>query len=131
MKDISAATANRPSTSTDPAWVLARATIRAAALLGLSGVTLAAITGMSQATVSRVLSGDRPIDPTSTEGQLAGLLVKVYMALDTLVGNDSAHRMAWMTTENRDLGGVPRELIQSVQGLVRTVEYLDGMRAPA
>jgi hypothetical protein len=62
---------------------------------------------------------------------LAALLVRLYRSLDALVGNDDGRRRAWMTTHNDALNGVPRELIQRVQGLVATVAYLDGMRAPA
>ena len=115
---------------TDPALVLAKAAGRATGLLGLSGAALARVIGMSEPTVSRVLRGERAIDPASKEGELAVLLVRVYRSLDALVGNDAAQRIAWMTSFNRDLGGVPRELIQTAQGLVATLSYLDGMRAP-
>ena len=128
MKSSLAAAALLPVT--DPALVLAKAAGRATGLLGLSGAALARVIGMSEPTVSRVLRGERPIDPASKEGELAALLVRVYRSLDALVGNDAAQRIAWMTSFNRDLGGVPRELIQTAQGLVATLSYLDGMRAP-
>ncbi len=128
MKSSSAAFVPLPIT--DPALVLAKAAGRATGLLGLSGAALARVIGMSEPTVSRVLRGERPIDPASKEGELAALLVRVYRSLDALVGNDAAQRIAWMTSFNRDLGGVPRELIQTAQGLVVTLSYLDGMRAP-
>jgi transcriptional regulator with XRE-family HTH domain len=119
-----------PLSVADPALVLAKAAGRATGLLGLSGAALARVIGMSEPTVSRVLRGERPINPASKEGELAALLVRVYRSLDALVGNDAARRLAWMTSFNRDLGGVPRELIQTAQGLVATLSYLDGMRAP-
>ncbi len=128
MKSSSVAFA--PLSVTDPALVLAKAAGRATGLLGLSGAALARVIGMSEPTVSRVLRGERPIDPASKEGELAALLVRVYRSLDALVGNDAAQRIAWMASFNRDLGGVPRELIQTAQGLVVTLSYLDGMRAP-
>ncbi len=128
MKSSSAAFVPLPIT--DPALVLAKAAGRATGLLGLSGAALARVIGMSEPTVSRVLRGERPIDPASKEGELAALLVRVYRSLDALVGNDAAQRIVWMTSFNRDLGGVPRELIQTAQGLVVTLSYLDGMRAP-
>lgn len=126
----SAATALPLRSAADPALVLAKAASRATGLLGLSGAALARVIGMSEPTVSRVLRGERPIDPASKEGELAALLVRVYRSLDALVGNDAAKRIAWMTSFNRDLGGVPRELVQTAQGLVATLSYLDGMRAP-
>ena len=113
-----------------PGMVLAKAAGRACALLGLSGAAFARVIGMSEPTVSRVLRGERPINPASKEGELAALLVRVYRSLDALVGNDAAARIGWMTSFNRELGAVPRDLIASAQGLVATLSYLDGMRAP-
>ena len=115
----------------DPGRVLAKATSRSAALLGLTGAALARTIGLSEPTVSRLLRGERPLQPSSKEGELAALLVRTYRALDALVGNDDRKRAAWMTSHNRALGGVPRDLIQTVEGLVATLAYLDGHRAPA
>jgi len=114
-----------------PELVLAKAATRAASLLGLSGAVLARVIGASEATVSRVVRGERGLDPASKEGELAALLVRLYRSLDALVGNDDARRRAWMSSYNDALNGVPRELVQRAQGLVATVAYLDGMRAPA
>jgi hypothetical protein len=115
----------------DAALVLGKATSRAAALLGLSGALLARVLGASEATVSRVARGERGWDPATKEGELAALLVRLFRSLDALVGNDDARRRAWMSSYNEALNGIPRELIQRAQGLVITVAYLDGMRAPA
>ena len=52
-----------------------------------------------------------------------------YGSLDALVGNDAAQAAAWMGSHNDALNGVPRELIESPQGLVTAVLYLDSMRA--
>jgi plasmid maintenance system antidote protein VapI len=120
-----------PVPSVDPGLVLAKATARAAALLGLSGAALARTIGASEPTVSRVLRGDRPLAPQSKEGELAALLVRVYRSLDALVGNDDGKRVAWMTTHNHALGAKPKDLIESVEGLVAVLSYLDGMRATA
>lgn len=114
----------------DPGQVLAKATARASTLLGLSGAGLARVLGVSPATVSRVLRGESPIHPESKEGELALLLVRVYRSVDSLVGTDDAKRRAWMETHNEALGGQPRKLVERVDGLVATLNYLDGMRAP-
>ncbi len=111
--------------------VLAKATARASVLLGLSGAALARVIGVSEPTVSRVLSGDRPLNPASKEGELATLLVRVFRSLDAMVGNDDRQRLAWMKSPNRALAGVPMQLIEKAEGLVATLAYLDGMRAPA
>jgi hypothetical protein len=119
-----------PAAVDDRSRVLTRATLRAAELLDLNGARLAATLGVSEAGVSRLAAGTRAIDPTSKEGELAALLVRCFRSLDALVGGDDAQRRAWMAAPNRALNGVPRDRIETVQGLVATVAYLDGMRAP-
>lgn len=114
-----------------PGLVLAKATTRAANLLGLSGAALARVIGVSEPTVSRLIRGQRGLDPQSKEGQLSLLLVRVYRSLDALVGTDNEKRRAWMHSHNQALGGKPVELIENPEGLVATLNYLDGMRAPA
>ena len=114
-----------------PGQVLAKATVRAGQLLGLSGAALARTIGLSEPTVSRILKGDKAIDPASKEGELALLLVRVYRSLDALVGTDDQKRQAWMQSHHKALGAVPLQLVQKVEGLVATLHYLDGMRAPA
>lgn len=115
----------------NPALVLGKATGRAAEMLGLSGAALGKVVGLSAPSVSRILHGDKGIDPSSKEGELALLLIRVYRSLDALVGNDKAMLSAWMGAHHHALAGVPRQLILNVEGLVRTLNYLDGMRAPA
>mgnify|MGYP001157903655 CR=1 FL=1 len=115
----------------DPGAVLAKATARASALLGMTGVALARTIGLSEPTVSRILRGEKGIDPASKEGELALLLVRVYRSLDALVGTDDQKRSTWMSTHNQALGGRPLQLVQKAEGLVATLNYLDGMRAPA
>ena len=124
MKPITAS-----STQLDPGEVLAKATIRASALLGLTGSALGKIIGMSEASVSRLAKGERPLQPQTKEGELATLLVRAYRSLDALVGNDEKRRLEWLNSYNQGVNGTPKELIQSAQGLVRVVSYLDGMRA--
>ncbi|MCO5975140.1 antitoxin Xre-like helix-turn-helix domain-containing protein [Ideonella oryzae] len=118
-------------TPPDAAAVLAKATARASALLGLKGVTLARTLGLSEPTVSRLLKGQKGLAPDSKEGELALLLVRVYRSLDALVGTDDQKRLAWMGSYNQALGGEPLQLIQKAEGLVATLNYLDAMRAPA
>ncbi len=114
-----------------PGYVLAKAVGRAAGLLGLSGAAVARIVGLSEPTVSRVLKGERTLDPLSKEGELSLLLVRVYRSLDPLVGMDDQKRIDWMRGYNKALGGIPSKLIERADGLVATLNYLDGMRAPA
>ena len=120
-----------PSSQPSPQAVLGKALFRAAGLLDLNNAALARILGVSEASVSRLASGARNIDPKSKEGELALLLIRVYRSLDALVGSDAGQRKAWLHSPNRALNGTPAELIQSAAGLVAVVGYLDAMRAPA
>lgn len=115
----------------DPGMVLAKATARTSVLLGLSGAALSRIIGVSEPTVSRILKGRLSLDPKSKEGELSLLLVRVYRSLDPLVGTDDQKRKDWMQSHNKALGGVPAQLIERADGLVATLNYLDGMRAPS
>lgn len=119
------------STAPDKFAVLGKATIRASVELGLSNAALARVIGLSEPTISRVAGGDRGIDPASKEGQLALLLVRVFRSLDPLVGSDPQKRRDWLRSHNKALNGKPTTLIESPQGLVTTLAYLDGMRAAA
>lgn len=124
---------SRPHAAPHPAAdaVLTKAVLRAAELLALPSAALARILGISEASVSRLTSGARTIDPKSKEGELALLLVRVYRSLDALVGTDDAQRKAWLQGHNLALGGKPVDLIQRADGLVHVLAYLDAMRAPA
>lgn len=128
---FSHALAATPSSAPHPAGVLGKATWRAAQQLGLTGAALARVIGVSEATVSRIARGERGLPPQSKEGQLAALLVRLFRSLDALVGNDAGRATAWLDSHNHALNGVPRALIESPQGLVTTVMYLDAMRATA
>ena len=119
-----------PVEEVDRSQVLGKATGRAAEGLGLNGRLLALTLGVSEPTVSRILRGERGIDPQSKPGQLSLMLVRVFRSLDALVGSDATHRVAWMGAHNSALNGVPSALILSPEGLARTLAYLDGMRAP-
>jgi plasmid maintenance system antidote protein VapI len=123
--------ASRPVAGPEPGAILTKAVLRATNLLGLSSAALARVLGVSEASVSRLATGARTIDPKSKEGELALILVRVYRSLDALVGTDDAQRKAWMGGYNRALNGRPRELVQRADGLVAVVSYLDAMRAPA
>jgi hypothetical protein len=114
----------------DRSMVLGKAVLRAADVLGLSGKALSQVVGLSEPTISRVNRGERGIEPQSKEGELALLLVRVFRSLSALVGSDDRKYKLWMGSHNKALNGIPAELIKKPDGLVRTLAYLDGMRAP-
>jgi len=109
--------------------VVAKATVRAARLLGLSQAELAEVLGTSAASVSRTWSGQRPIAPESAEGRHALLFLRVFRSLDALVGGDAAKARLWLEARNAHLSGhPPRKLLATTPGLVRVAEHLDALR---
>ncbi|HEY4447601.1 MAG TPA: antitoxin Xre/MbcA/ParS toxin-binding domain-containing protein [Steroidobacteraceae bacterium] len=120
---------SRPRPAADPAATLSKATVRAARFLALAQSDLAPVLGVSAATLSRLANGQRQLEPGSKPWQLAALFVRLFRALDAIVGSDDAAAQAWLRSENSALGGVPLQLIQEPAGLVRAVDYLDAARA--
>jgi hypothetical protein len=108
--------------------VVTRALLRASTLLAVSGQQMARILGVSPASWSRVVGGQRLIDPESKEGELALLFLRLVRSLDALLGGDAPKLRAWLRAPNTHLSGIPLECIGSVEGLVRVDQYLDAMR---
>ncbi|HEY4956019.1 MAG TPA: antitoxin Xre/MbcA/ParS toxin-binding domain-containing protein [Gemmatimonadaceae bacterium] len=116
-----------PPSKPEPAPILAKAAVNAAARLGLRNKQLAEIIGTSEASVSRLRSG-RGLDPERKEGELALLFLRLYRSLDALVGGDDAKARDWLHAANDHIGGTPADRIRTVEGLVDVVQYLDAMR---
>jgi hypothetical protein len=113
----------------DEATVVTKAALRAGGRLGLSNRTLATIIGVSEATVSRMGSGTYVLRPGDKPFELAVLFLRLFRALDAIVGGDAAAARAWLQNENTALGAAPVTLMASVSGLVSVVGYLDARRA--
>jgi hypothetical protein len=109
--------------------VVTKATLRAAAGLGLSHKALARLLGLSEATVSRMSSGTYELAAGDKPFEIAVLFLRLFRALDAIVAGDQASARAWMQHDNAGLGGSPAVLIQSLSGLVNVVAYLDARRA--
>lgn len=108
--------------------VLTTALLRAAQRLHLSRQELSAIIGPSEASLSRLFSKAALLDPASKEGQLAILLIRLYKNLDVLFGGNSAQCELWLRSDNEHLDQHPIKLIQSIEGLILVIQYLEAMR---
>ena len=119
----------RPVPAADQAAVLTKAALRAASHLGLTNKLLATVIGVSEATVSRMRSGDYTLQPGQKSFDLAVLFVRLYRSLDAIVGGDDAVAGSWLKNRNTVLDAEPIALIQTVPGLVNVIQYLDARRA--
>jgi len=116
------------SNQPDAAATLTKAVVRAAELTGVSQQSLARILGVSASTVSRMFSGQYQLArERGKEWELAVLFVRMYRSLDAIFGHADTARQ-WLNGENLGLSGKPVELIQSTEGLVRVLHYLDAHR---
>ena len=109
--------------------VVTKAAVRAAQRLRLTARALAAIIGVSEATVSRMRHGALALEPGSKPFELAVLLVRLFRSLDAITGGDEAVAVAWLSGDNTVLRGRPVDLIQTIPGLVDVIAYLDARRA--
>ena len=118
-----------PRSAADQATVLTKATLRAATQLGLTNKLLATVIGVSEATVSRMRSGDYALQRGQKSFELAVLFVRLYRSLDAIVGGDDAVAGTWLKSRNTTLDAEPLVLIQTVPGLMNVIQYLDARRA--
>lgn len=113
----------------DAGLVLSKAVVRAAEHLDIAAKTLAAVLGISEATVSRMRRGGFRLEPATKPFELAVLFVRLFRSLDAISGGDETVSRRWLTSQNVVLGGPPAEKIRTVTGLLDVIAYLDARRA--
>ena len=108
--------------------VLSEAVARIAALWSIGDDLLGEILGIAGSRAAGLRNGTfrlaRP-DPGFRAGQY---LVRLFQELAVLIGDDR-YVMAWLQTENMDLGGRPIDLIRTERGLHELLTYLETRRA--
>ena len=112
------------------AQVLTKAVVNTATYLDIPKNRLAQILGVSGATVTRLYSDAYRLSPSKKEWDFAVLLVRLFRSLDSIVGGSAEDARKWLASENKALAGKkPAELIETTEGIVRVVTYLDSCRA--
>lgn len=111
------------------AAVITRATVLAADQLEVSPLTLAAILGISETTVSRMKRGAFSLEPGSKPFELAILFVRLFRKLEASVGGDYRVAARWLANPNTALDAQPLKKLQTVNGIVEVMDYLDARRA--
>ncbi|MFN7101985.1 MAG: antitoxin Xre/MbcA/ParS toxin-binding domain-containing protein [Pseudorhizobium sp.] len=109
--------------------VVTKAAVAAADHLGLSARSLAAVIGVSEASVSRMKRLDHRLEKGTKPFELALLLIRLFRSLDAICGGDEAVARSWLRNSNTALGGPPAQLIATVSGLTDVLAYLDARRA--
>lgn len=109
--------------------VVTKATVAAAERLGLSARGLAAVIGVSEASVSRMKRLEHHLEKGTKPFELALLLIRLFRSLDAITGGDEGVAKDWMRNPNTMLGGKPAEKIATVTGLTDVLAYLDARRA--
>lgn len=107
--------------------VLAKAVLKASEQLGLKQAELAAVLGVHRTAISR-LKQNQSLDPLSKQGEIALLVVRIARALFALTGGDSEWIKHFMHTHNNVTGDIPAKQIESIQGLMTVVQFVDAIR---
>jgi len=109
--------------------VLSKALLRTAVYLGITNARLGRVLGLSPATISRLHGGIYLLSGSRKEWELAVLLVRLFRSLDSITGGSKETARTWLNSENEAFAGrKPVELIETAEGLVRVVAYLDASR---
>lgn len=110
------------------AATLSKAVVRAGNILQIRQMSVARILGVSAATMSRLHSGSYVLNPErNKEWEFALLFVRLFRSIDAILGHGEAARK-WLSGHNLALNGRPADLIESTEGLVRVLHYLDAHR---
>ena len=110
------------------AATLSKAVVRAGNILQIKQLSIARILGVSAATMSRLHAGNYVLNPErSKEWEFALLFVRLFRSLDAILGHGDAAKK-WLSGYNLALNGRPADLIESTEGLVRVLHYLDAHR---
>ena len=109
---------------THEARVLSQAVCRAAKQLDISNELLASVLGIAPSSVTCLSAGTYILNTTLQEWTTALLFVRLYIALDSITGDEKTARK-WLISLNEGLNGKPLDLILSRDGLVHVVQYLE------
>ena len=108
--------------------ILSKALLRAADLWQISDNDISRIVGTSPSTLSRIRNHKSFIKPESKEGEMALLFIRAFRSLGAFLGDRMDIQVKWLNAYNKALNAIPAQRMQSSEGLVHVVQYLDAMR---
>ena len=107
--------------------VLGKAVLKASEQLGLKQKELANVLGVHRSFVSRLKQNPK-LNPSSKQGELALMLIRIARALSALTGGDEVWIKRFMDSQNDVTNGIPAKQIETVQGLTTVLRYVDAIR---
>ena len=115
-------------TQPDQNAVLTKAFIRMAKYYQWTGKEIHELTGMSESTITRLYQGKKNLSPSTKEGEVAVLLLRIYRSLNAMIGNHHEKARLWLNHENVYFKQKPIEAMKTLSGLIQVLQYLDAMR---
>lgn len=94
--------------------------------MGLTDGQAAQALGLTERQINLLHSGRRYLRAESKAGEIALMIVRIYRAVDALVGSDEATRRRWMANHHQELQCSPQQTITTVVALVNTLDCLEG-----
>ena len=107
--------------------VLAKAVLKASEQLGLKQKELANVLGVHRTFVSRLKQNPK-LSPSSKQGELALMLIRVARALSALTGGDEVWIKRFMHSPNSVTNGIPAKQIETVHGVTIVLRYVEAIR---
>ncbi len=102
--------------------------LAAAGRLGVSGGLLAKILRTSDVSVARMQAGAEVL-PTGSKSSVRGeLFIQLFHNLDAAMDHLDEASRAWLNTNCLELEGRPINVIQTGEGLMKAVSYLNSKR---
>ena len=104
--------------------VLTKAVLSSAKQLGLTLDQLAIVINLDSVKTLNSLQ----LDPDSSQGELAIILIRIAISLDALTGGEAKWMQHFMKAPNKLTKGIPIEQIQTTQGLITILNVVEGLR---
>ncbi|WP_411688637.1 antitoxin Xre/MbcA/ParS toxin-binding domain-containing protein [Acinetobacter indicus] len=104
--------------------VLAKAVLSSANQLGLTQEQLAIVLNLDSVETLNSLE----LDPDSSQGELAIILIRIAISLDALTGGETKWMQHFMKSPSKLTKGIPIEQIQTTEGLTTVLNVTEGLR---
>lgn len=105
--------------------ILAKAVLSAAERLGLNKEQIAVILQLDSSTLSKT---ELELDPDSEQDEHALLLIRIYISLYALTGENIDWIQHFMKTINHGTGGIPMQQIYSPSELATVLKFVEAMQ---